>query len=705
MKLQKSTTKKFRSSRVKTLEIHPTKPLVVCGLYNGYVQTWDTANQKMLKEVHVSEYPIRTVKIVEKDSWVMLGTDEGKIYIFDLHSLRKIQSLDAHGDFIRKIEVHPSQEEFLTASDDGTIKRWSKASSSIKNIATYSGHTHFVMDVSYYPKDTRKFISCSLDGTIKLWDVGQNKAVKTYKGHINGINAVQFIPKQDYFVSASDDLSIRVWEITNSNPIATITGHTDNINSLYMYKDRIVSTSEDGTVKLWDSKTYQLKDTLTLNSGRVWEFREKDSVFVVGTDEDLVFIEIKSGNILSSLKSNKIVYVLQNQIFSYKDNSSKMLSEVDFYPSELAVSESGKSIALVGEGGYSLYSSLGFRKKQSGAGRCFQFISNSEWIVLEGYDVNFYNKTEIVRKLTIEGIKKVFCVNQNILVGVFENSTIFYDFDGNELNVLDFSIREIVAVGDFLVAFKENSFVVLKEGNILEKEENFFNYKVESFAACSEENLLVFSAEKKIFYLLVGENPYVSTFLASSGNVAGVGDGEIFLLEDGRIKKEAFDKKFLNFQRAILQDEDSEVEDSFRLKAISFFESLGLHDRALEICTSENHKFEILLKLNRLKEALEIADSPEKFKRLGKFFLKKSSNLEKAAECFYKAKDFRSLLFADLLSCKKYLSEISTNCIKEGYPNYALIASLKNQELEKARELLKDSPFYGIFQKRNFPLK
>ncbi|EOB14835.1 Coatomer subunit beta [Nosema bombycis CQ1] len=683
MKLEKSNTKKFRSSRVKALEIHSIKNIVVCGLYNGYIQTWDLSNPKMINESHVSEFPIRTIKIVENNDCVLVGTDEGKIHVYDLVNLRRIQSFDAHFDFIRKIELHPSQEEFLTCSDDGSIKRW-RLGKDIRNLGTYSGHGHFVMDVKFYPKDTRRFISCSLDGTIKMWDVSQTKPIKTYKGHINGINSICFIPNEEYFVSASDDLSIKVWELNSSNCISTLTGHSDNINSLYAHKNRIISTSEDGSVRFWDCKSFQLKDTLTFNSGRVWDIKIKGSTFVIGTDENLIFLETKSGSILTTLKNKKVFYVLQNQVFTCKLDeeegertlfNTKMLSELDYHPSELVVSENGKSIALVNEGIFTLYSSLGFRKKFSGQGSSLCFISNSEFVVLDGDFLIFYDKNEIVMRLQVEGLIKVVYL-RGVLVGIFESSMTFYTKNGKSLGGFEGKFKGIVAntkddfddgseqndndkdsddqndLNNYYVGIKNNSLVVLKGLNLIQE----FHFTIESYTIY--ENLFVFSSEGKFYYLLVGPSPYVNLIASSYGLISGLENGDLFYVEDSKVKALPLDTEFIKFQNQSLADSNTEIpenaSDSFRLKAISFYESLGLHDKALEICTNDNHKFEILLKLSRLDEAFEIADSPLKFNRLGRLFMKENQiNLNKATECFYKGKDYQSLLFVDLLSKKK----------------------------------------------------
>jgi WD40 repeat protein len=67
-------------------------------------------------------------------------------------------------------------------------------------------------------------------GTIKLWDIAQNKEVSTLNGHSD---CVSFLLKfsDQYIISASDDDTIRVWDITNPAACSGETLITDNIKS------------------------------------------------------------------------------------------------------------------------------------------------------------------------------------------------------------------------------------------------------------------------------------------------------------------------------------------------------------------------------------------------------------------------------------------------------------------------------------------
>jgi WD40 repeat protein len=56
----------------------------------------------------------------------------------------------------------------------------------------FEGHSHYVMQVAFNPKDTNTFASASLDRTIKVWSIGQPTPNFTLEGHEKGVNCVDY---------------------------------------------------------------------------------------------------------------------------------------------------------------------------------------------------------------------------------------------------------------------------------------------------------------------------------------------------------------------------------------------------------------------------------------------------------------------------------------------------------------------------------
>ncbi|ELA40937.1 uncharacterized protein VICG_02026 [Vittaforma corneae ATCC 50505] len=154
---------------------------------------------------------------------------------------------------------------------------------------------------------------------------------------------------------------------------------------------------------------------------------------------------------------------------------------------------------------------------------------------------------------------------------------------------------------------------------------------------------------------------------------------------------------FISFKRDFFNGLNPEPMESFRDKAISFFESLELYERALLLCTDENQRFEILLKLNRLEDALKNANSLIKYEKLGRRFLS-LGEFNRASECFLKSNDLDSLLLTDAFGDKKYLGYVAKKAKENGRNNLAFLAGYKNKDYELCAKLLKDTPFYQAFK-------
>jgi len=76
-----------------------------------------------------------------------------------------------------------------------------------KKKKVFEGHTHYIMQVVFNPKDTNTFASASLDRTIKVWSLGSPVANYTLEGHEKGVNCVEYYQgsEKPYLVSGADD--------------------------------------------------------------------------------------------------------------------------------------------------------------------------------------------------------------------------------------------------------------------------------------------------------------------------------------------------------------------------------------------------------------------------------------------------------------------------------------------------------------------
>lgn len=113
-----------RSPRVKSLDLHPTQPWLIAGLYSGSVHLWNYDTGVLLNTFEVSQVPVRCVRFVSRNNWFLAGSDDFHLRCFNYNTHEKVASFEAHPDYIRSIAVHPTASIVLTGSDDMTIRMW-----------------------------------------------------------------------------------------------------------------------------------------------------------------------------------------------------------------------------------------------------------------------------------------------------------------------------------------------------------------------------------------------------------------------------------------------------------------------------------------------------------------------------------------------------------------------------------------------------
>ncbi|WP_437330327.1 WD40 repeat domain-containing protein [Sorangium sp. So ce381] len=95
---------------------------------------------------------------------------------------------------------------------------------------------------------------------IRMW----TGAERTLPGHSGNVTACSISPDGQRIVSASDDRTLKVWDLATGQLLSTLEGRSDRISPYAISPDgqRMISTSLNHTLKVWDLATGQLLSTL-----------------------------------------------------------------------------------------------------------------------------------------------------------------------------------------------------------------------------------------------------------------------------------------------------------------------------------------------------------------------------------------------------------------------------------------------------------
>jgi len=123
-----------------------------------------------------------------------------------------------------------------------------------RHIVTFRGHTMDVMGLAWSPDNTC-LASCSIDNTIRVWDISQDYSSRDFatveseptavlRGHNGWVKDIDWDPAGRYLASVSDDKSVIIWRIPEWKPEARIEGPFEQSSGTTMRRQ--LSWSPDG---------------------------------------------------------------------------------------------------------------------------------------------------------------------------------------------------------------------------------------------------------------------------------------------------------------------------------------------------------------------------------------------------------------------------------------------------------------------------
>lgn len=139
---------------------------------------------------------------------------------------------------------------------------------------TLTNHTDIIKSIAIHPNG-QIFASCSLDRTIKIWNINTGQLLHNISAHSSGITCVTFSNDGNILASSSayPNATIKLWDTKTWQVKRTLRADDWVVLSIWSIamsadgKTLVSGHHADSTVKVWNAETGQLRHTLR---GHVW---------------------------------------------------------------------------------------------------------------------------------------------------------------------------------------------------------------------------------------------------------------------------------------------------------------------------------------------------------------------------------------------------------------------------------------------------
>lgn len=247
------------------------------------------------------------------------GFPEYNIEIWDTKSMKIEKSLRGHTKSVSNMIYLPAHKTLVSTSCDQYIKGW--AIDKTEPLWTIKSHQNFVFALCKLTDDV--FATGSHDKLIKIWKIGKNTPRNILHGHTEAVWSIIPLPEKEVIASCSGDGRIIIWDYESAESLRRIRAHKDQINQIVAYKEtKIISASDDCTVKMWDWKTGEMDRQLVNIQNPVWGIlvaHDENTLMCYGEQANVVIYNIETGELIT------VLYGFDHMVKAILETSDKFI--------------------------------------------------------------------------------------------------------------------------------------------------------------------------------------------------------------------------------------------------------------------------------------------------------------------------------------------------------------------------------------------
>jgi WD40 repeat protein len=163
-----------------------------------------------------------------------------------------LQVLEGHSTVVTCVALSDDTRRAVSGSADGTVRIWDLELQRCLMVLT--GHLAAVTSVAC-SEDGLLAISGSQDHTVRVWCAVSGTCLAMLEGHEEAVTSVACRPDGRRAVSGSRDRTVRIWELPKGECLAVLQGHEKWVNAVALSRDgrRVLSGADDKTLRLWDA--------------------------------------------------------------------------------------------------------------------------------------------------------------------------------------------------------------------------------------------------------------------------------------------------------------------------------------------------------------------------------------------------------------------------------------------------------------------
>ncbi|KIM39511.1 hypothetical protein M413DRAFT_447003 [Hebeloma cylindrosporum] len=266
--------------------------LVVSGGCDKVLRVWEVKSGQCIYVLHGHTATIRAIRLLPNRPIAITGSRDSTLRVWDVQLGLCLRVLEGHTSSVRCLDV--SGNRVVSGSYDSTCRVWDVDTGEC--VWVLRGHFHQIYSVAFLGG---RIASGGLDTSVRVWDAETGQCIALLQGHAALVCQLQL--SNDLLVTGGSDGRVITFSLNTYKPLHRIAAHDSSVTSLQFdcrssssirnatdstsgngdsdinnggvgnSGDFLVTSGNDGRVKLWDLSTGLWIRDLTDVSTSVWK--------------------------------------------------------------------------------------------------------------------------------------------------------------------------------------------------------------------------------------------------------------------------------------------------------------------------------------------------------------------------------------------------------------------------------------------------